>query len=123
MYTKKVVEHFLNPKNMGEMENADAIAEEGNPVCGDMMRVYLKIKDNKIDDIKFMTFGCAAAIACASVVSELAKGKTLEEFSKVKRDDIISELGELPPHKKHCSSLAIETVNKAIDKWKKENKN
>ena len=118
MYTKKVVEHFLNPHNMGELKDADVVAEEGNPVCGDMMRVYLKMDGDRIADIKFMTFGCAAAIASASVASDLAKGKTIEEFSKLTRQAIVDELGGLPAHKKHCSALAIDTVKKALDKWK-----
>ncbi len=117
MYSKKVVEHFMNPRNMGEMENPDAVAQEGNPVCGDMMRVYLKMDRDKIEDIKFMTFGCAAAIACASIVSEMAKGKTIQEFRGITRKQIVEALGGLPAHKYHCSKLALDTVNKAIEKW------
>ncbi len=118
MYSKKVIEHFLNPRNMGELADADVVVEEGNPVCGDMMRVYLKMDGDHIRDIKFMTFGCAAAIACASIVSELAKGKSIEEFEKITRQQIVDELGGLPAHKYHCSSLALNTVRKALEKWK-----
>ncbi len=118
MYTKKVIEHFRNPKNMGEIPDADAMAQVGNPVCGDMMKIYIKVKDDKIKDIKFQTLGCAAAIAVSSVLTIMAKGKTLEDAEKVSRDDIAKELGGLPPVKMHCSTLAVDALKKAIKSYK-----
>ncbi len=118
MYTEKVLEHFRNPRNMGEIKNPDGIGKVGNPVCGDVMYLYIKVerKNNKlyIKDIKFLTFGCASAIASSSVITELAKGKSFDDVLKLSKDDVIKKLGELPPHKVHCSILAIDALNEAI---------
>ncbi len=125
MYTKKVMKQFRKPKNFGEMKNADAVGIVGNPNCGDVMKIYLKIgkrKDGKeiIKDIKFQTMGCIAAIATSSIVTELAKGKTLEEAKKISNEDVAKALGGLPPIKMHCSNLAADALRKAIDKWEKK---
>jgi nitrogen fixation NifU-like protein len=114
MYSEKVLEHFRNPRNLGKIENADGVGKIGNPVCGDVMHVYIKVKSGKIADIKFETFGCAAAIATSSMITELARGKTIEDALKVSRDDISSELGGLPPIKEHCSNLAADALAEAI---------
>ncbi|VVC71935.1 Iron-sulfur cluster assembly scaffold protein IscU 2 [uncultured archaeon] len=114
MYSEKVMEHFRNPKNMGVMENPDGVGEVGNPQCGDIMTVYIKVKDNRIADVKFQTFGCVAAVATSSMVTELAKGKTLDEALKLTRKDVATELGGLPPIKEHCSNLAAEALHAAI---------
>ena len=114
MYTEKVMEHFRNPRNMGEIPDADGIGTVGNPVCGDLMTVYIKVKDNRIADIKFKTFGCGAAIATSSMITELAKGKTIEEAMKITRGDVADSLGGLPPIKMHCSNLAADALHAAI---------
>ena len=119
-YSQKVMDHFMNPRNVGVIEDADAIGEVGNPRCGDIMRMYLKIKDNVIEDIKFQTFGCGAAVATSSMVTELVKGKTLEEALKVTKMDVADALGGLPPIKMHCSILAEEGIKAAIDDYKKK---
>ncbi|MFA5174386.1 MAG: Fe-S cluster assembly scaffold protein NifU [Candidatus Pacearchaeota archaeon] len=116
-YNKKVLELFRNPKNMGEMKNPDAIGEVGNPRCGDIMKVFLKIDENKIKDIKFQTMGCIAAIATSSMTTELAKGKTLEEAKKITNKDVAKALGDLPPIKMHCSNLAADALRKAIENY------
>ena len=116
-YNKNVLEHFKNPKNMGEMENPDAEGTVGNPTCGDVMKIMLKIKDNKIEDIKFLTFGCAAAIATSSVLTTLAKGKTLDEAKKLTNKDVADALGDLPKLKFHCSNLAADALQKAIENY------
>jgi nitrogen fixation NifU-like protein len=121
-YSKKVFELFKNPKNMGEMENPDAVGEVGNLSCGDVMRISLKIKENKIEDIKFQTFGCIAAIATSSMITELAKGKTLEEAKKLSNKDVAEELGGLPPIKMHCSNLAADALKKAIENYEEKSK-
>lgn len=121
LYTQKVMEHFMNPHNMGEIKGADAIGEAGNAVCGDVMYLYLKIKDNRIKDIKFKTLGCAAAIATSSMVTDLAKGKTLEEALKITNKQVAEELGGLPAVKMHCSVLAQQALKNAIENyWKKQ---
>jgi len=122
-YTEKVLEYFRNPKNMGRIENADGIGKVGNPVCGDVMWIYIKVGKNEkgeeiIEDIKFETFGCAAAIATSSVVTELAKGKTLKEAEKISNKDVVEFLGGLPPIKKHCSLLAEEGLKAAIKDYR-----
>jgi len=117
-YTDKVCEYFRNPKNMGKIENADGESTVGNPICGDVMKIYIKVKDNRIDDIKFETFGCGAAIATSSVVTELAKGKTLEEAEKISNKEVVDFLGGLPPIKKHCSLLAEEGLKSAIKAYR-----
>jgi len=124
MYTEKVMEHFKNPRNMGEIPDADGVGTVGNPVCGDLMTVYIKVKDNHIADIKFKTFGCGAAIATSSMITELAKGKTIEEAMKITRGDVADSLGGLPPIKMHCSNLAADALHAAIKDYqaKKEGK-
>jgi nitrogen fixation NifU-like protein len=122
MYTEKVMEHFRNPHNMGEISNADGVGTVGNPVCGDMMTIYIKVKDDHIEDIKFKTFGCGAAVATSSMVTDLAKGKTLEEAMKITRGDVADELGGLPPIKMHCSNLAADALHVAIDDYYKKQK-
>jgi nitrogen fixation NifU-like protein len=119
MYSEKVMDHFRNPRNMGEIPDADGLGTVGNPVCGDMMNIYIKVKDNKIADIKFKTFGCGAAIATSSMITELAKGKTLEEASKITRTNVANNLGGLPPVKMHCSNLAADGLQAAIQDYKK----
>ena len=119
MYSEKVMDHFRNPRNMGEIPDADGVGTVGNPVCGDMMEVYIKVKDNHIDDIKFKTFGCGAAIATSSMVTELAKGKTLEEAKKIGRSDVAESLGGLPKVKMHCSNLAADALRAAIKDYEK----
>ena len=116
-YSEKVIELFHNPKNMGEMENPDAVGEVGNPSCGDVMKIYLKIKDNKIEDIMFQTMGCIAAIATSCMIAELAKGKTLEEAKKITNKDVAESLGNLPPIKMHCSNLAADALKRAIENY------
>ena len=113
-YSKKVIELFMNPKNVGEINNPDGEAEVGNPICGDVMKIQLKVENNRITDIKFRTFGCGAAIASSSMLTELVKGKTLEEAEKVTYDVLVKTLGGLPPQKIHCTNLAIETLHEAI---------
>ena len=124
-YSEKVMEHFMNPKNVGEIKDADGIGEVGNPVCGDMMTFYIKVENDVIVDVKFKTFGCGAAIAVSSIVSEMAKGKTIEEALKITREQIAEELGGLPPNKMHCSNLGTDALHKAIQDYlekKKKNK-
>ena len=125
MYTQKVIEHFQKPHNLGKMKDSDAVGEVGNPVCGDLMRIYLKVSKNKkgqwfIQDIKFETLGCVAAIATSSMVTELAKGKTFEEAMKIKFSDVEKSLGSLPPVKKHCADLAVKALRAAIENYKKK---
>ena len=120
VYSDKVMEHFMNPRNVGEIEDADGIGEEGNPVCGDMMTFYIKVKDNHLSDVKFKTFGCGAAIAVSSIVSEMAMGKTLEEARKITPALVAEELEGLPKNKYHCSNLGAQALNKAIDDYLKK---
>ena len=117
MYSEKVLEHFHNPHNTGEIENADGIGEVGNPQCGDMMRITIKVKDNRLEDIKWKTLGCGAAIATSSVMTDLAKGKTLEEALALTRDNVASALDGLPPAKMHCSNLATDGLRAAIEDY------
>jgi nitrogen fixation NifU-like protein len=114
MYSEKVMDHFMNPRNVGEIKDADGIGEEGNPVCGDMMTFYIKVKDNRLEDVKFQTFGCGAAVAVSSMVSEMAKGKTLEEAVKITPSLVAQELEGLPKNKYHCSNLGAQALRKAI---------
>ncbi|MBN1621726.1 MAG: Fe-S cluster assembly scaffold protein NifU [Endomicrobiales bacterium] len=116
-YSEKVMEHFQNPRNVGEIKDADGVGEVGNPVCGDMMTFYIKVKDDKIEDVKFKTFGCGAAIAVSSMVSEMAKGKTIDDVKKITNDMVAKELGGLPSHKMHCSNLGADALHKAIDAY------
>ena len=123
MYTEKLLELFRNPKNVGEIPDADGVGTVGNPICGDMMTISIKVKDDRIVDLKFKTFGCGAAIATSSMITELAKGKTLEEAMKITRGDVADELGGLPPIKMHCSNLAADALHEAIkDYWKRTGK-
>jgi nitrogen fixation NifU-like protein len=118
MYSEKVMEHFQNPRNVGEIKDADGVGEIGNAVCGDIMKLYIKVKDNQILDAKFQTFGCGAAIATSSMVTELVKGKTLEEAEKISRDTVAEALDGLPPIKMHCSNLAADALHKAIEDYR-----
>ena len=122
-YSDKVMKHFRHPKNIGEIKDADGVGTVGNPVCGDLMTIYIKVKNNKIVDIKFKTFGCAAAIATSSMITELAKGKTLDEALKITREDVADELNGLPPLKMHCSNLAADALHEAITNYKKNKDN
>ncbi|MBU1136773.1 iron-sulfur cluster assembly scaffold protein [Patescibacteria group bacterium] len=119
MYSKKVIQHFQNPKNMGKMNHPDSIGEAGNSQCGDTMKIYLKIEDGKIKDISFETMGCVSAIATSSMITELAKGKTLAEAEKITYQDVVNELGQLPPVKIHCAGMAVEALKKAIENCEK----
>ncbi len=114
MYTQKVLDHFKNPHNQGSMTDADAVGQEGNAVCGDVMKIYLKINDNKISDIKFETLGCAAAIAVSSALTDMAKGMTLDEAMAMTKNDIVKDLGGLPDTKIHCSMLGVDALHQAI---------
>jgi nitrogen fixation NifU-like protein len=114
VYSDKVMDHFTNPRNVGEIKDADGIGEVGNPVCGDMMTFYIKVKDNRLEDVKFKTFGCGAAIAVSSMTSEMAKGKTLEEAVKITPSLVAKELEGLPKNKFHCSNLGAQALTKAI---------
>lgn len=120
-YSTKVMDHFFNPRNVGTMDDADGIGEVGNPRCGDIMRMYIKVKDEKITDIKFQTFGCGAAVATSSMVTELVKGKTLDEALKITNREVAEALDGLPPVKMHCSNLAESGIKAAIDDYRKKN--
>lgn len=119
MYSDKVMDHFRNPRNVGEIADADGVGTVGNPVCGDVMAITIKVKDNRIADIKFKTFGCGAAVATSSMITELAKGKTLDEAMKITRSDVAESLGGLPPVKMHCSNLAADALHEAIKDYRK----
>ena len=121
MYSEKVMEHFSNPRNIGEIKNADGIGEVGNPVCGDMMSFYIKVEDGKISDIKYKTFGCVAAIAVSSMVSELAMGKSLVEAKTITKQSVAESLDGLPKEKLHCSNLGADALAKAIADFEKRN--
>lgn len=129
MYSKEIMKHFKNPHNLGEIKDPDGVGKVGNPLCGDVLWIYIKVKKNKrgeeiIKDIKVKTFGCIAAIATSSMITDLAKGKTLEEAMKITRDDVANALKGLPPIKMHCSNLAADALHKAIqDYWKRKSKN
>ena len=114
MYTEKVMDHFSNPRNVGVIEDADGIGEVGNPVCGDMMTFYIKVKDDKLEDVKYKTFGCVAAIAVSSQVSEMVKGKSLGEAKKLTKKAVAEALDGLPKQKMHCSNLGAEALGEAI---------
>jgi len=122
VYTEKVMEHFRNPRNMGEIPDADGVGTVGNPVCGDLMTMYIKVKDDHIEEIKFKTFGCGAAIATSSMTTELAKGKTLDEAMKITRASVAESLDGLPPIKMHCSNLAADALHAAIEDYFKRQK-
>ncbi|MFC1942951.1 Fe-S cluster assembly scaffold protein NifU [Chloroflexota bacterium] len=122
MYSEKVMEHFKNPRNVGEMENPDGIGHVGNPVCGDIMELYIKVNDGTITDAKFKTFGCGAAIATSSMVTELVIGKSIKEALGISSHAVAEALGGLPPIKLHCSVLAEEALKSAIDDYLAKNK-
>ena len=118
-YSETVMDHFMNPRNVGEIENADGVGEVGNPVCGDMMTFYIKVDDDdRLEDVKFKTFGCGAAIAVSSMVSEMAKGMTLDEAMKISRQAVADQLGGLPDNKMHCSNLGADALHKAIEDYR-----
>lgn len=119
-YSDKVMEHFMNPRNVGEIPDADGIGSVGNPVCGDIMKMYIKVEDNVITDVKFKTFGCGAAIATSSMATELIKGKTIDEALTLSNKAVAEALGGLPPVKMHCSVLAEEAIQSAIDDYLKK---
>jgi len=121
-YSKKVMQEFLHPKNLGEIKNADGIGKVGNPICGDIMEVYIKVKDNKISDIKFKTFGCAAAIATSSMITQLAKKKTTKDAKKISINDVAKSLRGLPSLKMHCSALATDALKLAIKDYENKKK-
>jgi len=118
-YTAKVMDHFTNPRNVGEIDKPDGVGEIGNPVCGDIMKLYIKVKDGRIVDAKFKTFGCGAAIATSSMITELVKNKTLDEAEKISRKTVADALDGLPANKMHCSNLAADALHKAIEDYKK----
>jgi nitrogen fixation NifU-like protein len=122
MYSDKVMDHFMRPRNVGEIENPDGVGEVGNPVCGDMMTFYIKVDGNRLKDIKFKTFGCGAAIAVSSMVSEMAMGKTLEEAMAITNKDVAEQLEGLPKNKLHCSNLGADALHKAIEDYKNKTK-
>ena len=117
MYSEKVMDHFSNPRNVGEIEDADGVGEVGNPVCGDMMTIYIKVDDGKLADVKFKTFGCGAAIATSSMITEMAMGMTIEEALEITRDSVADALDGLPPVKLHCSNLAADGLHAAIEDY------
>ncbi|MBS3764333.1 MAG: Fe-S cluster assembly scaffold protein NifU [Planctomycetes bacterium] len=121
-YTEEVMEHFMNPKNIGQLEDADGVGEVGNPVCGDVMKIYIKVEDEHIVDVRFQTFGCAAAIATSSIMTEMVKGKTIEEALTVSNEAVTEALGGLPAQKKHCSVLAEEALEAAVLNYRGEDK-
>jgi len=122
MYSEKLMKLFRKPHNFGKIKNADAVGKVGNPVCGDVMYLYLKIKDDVIKDVKFETFGCAAAIGTSSIITDMIKGKKIDDALKVSKDDIAKELGGLPPIKMHCSVLATEALKKAVEEYRTKRK-
>ena len=117
MYSETVMDHFKNPRNVGEIKDADGIGEVGNPICGDMMKITIKVKKDVIDDIKFLTFGCGAAIAVSSMVAEMAKGKTLAEAKEITKQSVAEALGGLPKNKLHCSNLGADALQMAIKNY------
>jgi nitrogen fixation protein NifU and related proteins len=119
-YSEKVMDHFMNPRNVGDLKDANGIGEVGNPRCGDIMKMYIRVKDDVIEDIKFLTFGCGAAVATSSIVTEMIKGKSLEEALKITNREVAEALDGLPPLKMHCSNLAEQAVKAAIEDYKKK---
>jgi nitrogen fixation NifU-like protein len=120
MYSEKLMDHFTNPRNVGEIPDADGVGEEGNPTCGDVMKLTIKVKDDRIEDIKFRTFGCGAAIAVSSMVTEMAKGRTLDEALAITKESVAAALDGLPPQKMHCSNLGADALHKAIEDYRKK---
>jgi len=121
-YSKKVMDHFMNPRNVGKINNPDGYGKVGNPVCGDLMEMFIKVENDVIKDIKFKTFGCGSAIATSSMVTDMAIGKTVDEALEITRNDVADELDGLPPQKMHCSNLAADALHAAIKDYKKKNK-
>lgn len=121
-YSKKVLSHFRNPHNVGKIKNADGVGEVGNIGCGDVMKLYIKVENEKIKDIKFETYGCAAAVATSSVITDLVKGKTIEQALKIDKDRVVKSLGVLPLTKVHCSLLSVAALKKAIEDYRKKKK-
>ena len=120
MYSDKVMDHFKSPRNMGEIEDADGVGVVGNPTCGDVMNIYIKVKDGRLEDVKFKTFGCGAAVATSSMITEIARGKTLDEALEITRNDVAEALDGLPPVKMHCSNLASDGLKAAIEDYRKK---
>ncbi len=118
MYSEKVMDHFMNPRNVGEIPDADGVGTEGNPVCGDVMKIYIKVDKDRIVDAKFRTFGCGAAIAVSSMITEMVKGKTLDEALSISKEAVAEALGGLPPQKMHCSNLGADALRKAIEDYR-----
>ncbi len=118
MYSEAVMDHFRSPRNMGVIEDADGVGEVGNPTCGDMMRITIKVKDDRIEDVKFQTLGCGAAVATSSMVTEMAKGKSLDDASEISNKSVAESLGGLPPNKMHCSNLAADGLHEAIKDYR-----
>lgn len=122
MYSAKVMDHFTNPRNVGEIPDADGVGTEGNPTCGDVMQIFIKVADGIIVDAKFKTFGCGAAIAVSSMITEMVKGKTLEEALAISKETVANELGGLPPQKMHCSNLGADALRKAVEDYRSKNR-
>lgn len=122
MYSEKVMDHFMNPRNVGEITDADGVGMEGNPTCGDAMQIFIKVENDRIVDAKFRTFGCGAAIAVSSMVTEMVKGKTLDDALAISKDAVAQELGGLPPQKMHCSNLGADALRKAIEDYRSKKK-
>ncbi|MDF1526700.1 MAG: Fe-S cluster assembly scaffold protein NifU [bacterium] len=122
MYSEKVMDHFRNPRNVGEIDDADGVGEVGNASCGDIMKIYLKVKDDVIEDVKFQTFGCGSAIATSSMVTEMVMGKTLEEAEALTNKAVAEALDGLPPTKMHCSNLAADALHDAIKNYREKHK-
>ncbi|MBF0537289.1 MAG: Fe-S cluster assembly scaffold protein NifU [Nitrospirae bacterium] len=118
MYSKKLMDHFTNPRNVGEIPDADGVGMEGNPTCGDTMKLFIKVHDDRIVDAKFQTFGCGAAIAVSSMITEMAKGKTLSEALTITKESVADALDGLPPQKMHCSNLGADALRKAIEDYR-----
>lgn len=118
MYSEKVMDHFMNPRNVGEIPDADGVGMEGNPTCGDVMKIFIKVENERIIDAKFKTFGCGASIAVSSMVTEMVKGKTLEEALLISKETVAEALGGLPPQKMHCSNLGADALRKAIEDYR-----
>lgn len=118
MYSKKLMDHFSNPRNVGEMPDADGVGMEGNPTCGDTMKIFIKVKDDIITDAKFQTFGCGAAIAVSSMITEMAKGKTLDDALSITKESVADALDGMPPQKMHCSNLGSDALRKAIEDYR-----
>ncbi|MBA3070754.1 MAG: Fe-S cluster assembly scaffold protein NifU [Nitrospirae bacterium] len=122
MYSAKVMDHFTNPRNVGEIPDADGVGTERNPICGDVMQIFIKVKDDTIVDAKFKTFGCGAAIAVSSMITEMIKGKTIDEALAISKETVANELGGLPAQKMHCSNLGADALKKAIEDYRSKNK-